>query len=131
MVEFKRNYHNEFVAILAEDNIAFKKWQAGRTLKAIGNLVIVPSVAFVGLGFANLNNKDEIASGLAPIMLLGGIGGSIIGVILITTGNNKASQAIDIFNSKSSVHFNLLSNGTNLRVVINLNKKKEFINWEV
>jgi len=69
---FKIDYHvngdsapyAEFVSVLAKDNVAYMEWKKGRTLKAIGNIIAVPSIVFTGLGIANLNSKDDIASGL-------------------------------------------------------------------
>jgi len=113
----------EFVGVLAKDNVAYKEWKKGRTLKAIGNIITVPSIVFTGLGIASLNSKDDIASGLAPIML-GGLGGSIIGIALIITGNNKKLNAIEMFNKKNKVYLGLLNNGTHFGMVINLNKIK-------
>lgn len=114
--------YNKFVAVLAEDNIAYKQWKTGRALKAGGIIIILPSAVFIGLGIGNINSDDDIARGLAPVMLLGGLGGSIIGTALITIGNNKSLNAINLFNSKRRVYLDMLNNRNNLGIVIKLNK---------
>jgi len=57
-------------------------------------------------------------------MLLGGLGGSIIGIALIITGNNKKLNAIEMFNNKNKVYLDLLNSGTHFGMVINLNKTR-------
>jgi hypothetical protein len=58
-------------------------------------------------------------------MLLGGLGGTIIGLTLIITGKNGTLKAIDMFNSKNKVHIELLENQSYLGLIINLNDKRD------